>query len=72
MTKEGMIRKALDDYDDKMARLEADYDWKYDYLPVNKLGEVKAEALLGLNMWKLERENKIKAEMVAAVMEMER
>lgn len=42
MTKEGMIRKALEEYDDKMAHLEADYDWKYEYLPVNEFGEVKA------------------------------
>ena len=58
-----MVKAWLDEYDEKKASLKASYEFGVEWLPVNEAGETDAEALLNLNKWYAEQENKIKTEM---------
>lgn len=64
MTAQRKIEEWFDIYDAAMADVREEYEARFRELPVNRYGETKASALLDLNMWKVEQENRIRREMV--------
>jgi hypothetical protein len=60
MTTEGKILYALDKYYEAMKGLDERYRTRQDNLPVNEAGEVDARAVLEVNAWYIEQQNKIK------------
>lgn len=70
MTKEGKINMWFDTYEGAMNDLRKEYEIRFAELPVNSYGETSAAAVLDLNMWKVEQENRIRREMIAQAAEM--
>ena len=68
MNVEMKVKRLLDEHDDKLKALNNSYWIKFDGLAVNQFGETDADAVLELNMWFVETENKIKNEFVEAIM----
>ena len=72
MTMEMQIRRIFDRYEDAMEILNKTYDSKIDRISVNPAGEVSASELLDINAWQVQEENRIKKEMIEAVINMEK
>jgi hypothetical protein len=64
MTTEKMVMDWFNEYEEKKKQLSASYDFGFERLPVNEAGETSAEALLDLNRWYEDQENKIRTEMM--------
>ncbi len=60
---EELVKAWLEEYDQKKKSLVAGYEFGFEWLPVNEAGETDAKALLDLNKWYQDQENKIKLEM---------
>lgn len=65
MTLEMKIRRILDKYDDDMEALSKEYECRF-------IMAGKAEDILELNMWHVQKLNEIKKEYIESIKEMER
>lgn len=70
MTKEGKINMWFDMYEEATEDARKEYERRFAELPVNSRGETDADALLALNMWKVEQGNFIRRELVRMAAEM--
>lgn len=57
MTNEMKFKRALDRYDDRIEKINAEYERRFNNLSVNQYGETNAAELLELNAWSIQVRN---------------